>query len=150
MKTNSDGTRTRPLIGRAIRRLRLDAGLTLSAVAERSGLNLGYLSQVENDKASPSLETLQALAEAIGCPIAWFLLDAAQPPRVVRASERPHRESTQGGRLEEVDGRLPRDVRIFEATMAPGMRTGLHAHGGEEHRSEEHTSELQSQSNLVC
>jgi mannose-6-phosphate isomerase-like protein (cupin superfamily) len=52
---------------------------------------------------------------------------------VVRASERPHRESAQGGRLDEVDGRLPRDVRIFEATMAPGMRTGLHAHGGEEH-----------------
>ncbi len=25
------------------------------AVAERSGLNVGYLSQIENDKASPSL-----------------------------------------------------------------------------------------------
>ena len=30
-------------------------GLTLAAVAERSGLNVGYLSQIENDKASPSL-----------------------------------------------------------------------------------------------
>ena len=36
-------------------------------------------------------------------------------------------------RIEEVDGRFPKDVRIFEARVDPGSRTGLHAHGGEEH-----------------
>jgi transcriptional regulator with XRE-family HTH domain len=131
------GGRRRPLVGRHIRRLRQERRLTLAAVAERSGLNLGYLSQVENDKASPSLETLQAIADAIGCPVAWFLLDDATPPRVVRAGERPMREITVsgqvGGRVEEVDGRHPKDVRIFEAIVDPGSRTGLHAHGGEEH-----------------
>jgi transcriptional regulator with XRE-family HTH domain len=125
--------RRRPLVGRQIRRLRLERQLTLAVIAERSGLNLGYLSQVENDKASPSLETLQAIADAIGCPVAWFLIDSAPPPRVVRAWERPHRVTALGGRLEEVDGRLPRDLRIFEASIDPGARTGLHAHGGEEH-----------------
>jgi mannose-6-phosphate isomerase-like protein (cupin superfamily) len=113
--------------------LRLERQLTLAIVAERSGLNLGYLSQVENDKASPSLETLQSLADAIACPVAWFLIDTTPPPRVVRAAERPIRETSLGGRIEEVDGRLPRDLRIFEATIGPGSRTGLHAHGGEEH-----------------
>ena len=29
--------------------------MTLANVAERTGLNVGYLSQIENDKASPSL-----------------------------------------------------------------------------------------------
>jgi len=96
-------------------------------------MNVGYLSQVENEKASPSLETLAALAGALEVPIAWFFIDSVPPPRVVRASERPRRRSRVGGDLEEVDGRLPRDVRIFQATMPPGVRTGLHAHGGEEH-----------------
>src|SRR5215470_6450264 len=96
-------TRRRPLVGRHIRRLRLERRLTLAVVAKRSGLNLGYLSQVENDKASPSLETLQAMADAIGCPVAWFLIDTAQAPRVVRAADRPSREIGSGGRIEEVD-----------------------------------------------
>jgi transcriptional regulator with XRE-family HTH domain len=125
--------RRRPLVGSQIRRLRQERGLTLTTLADRSGLNLGYLSQVENDKASPSLETLQALALAIDVPIAWFLVDSSPPPRVVRASERPRLRSRVGSVLEDVDGRIPRDVRIFEATMAPGARTGLHSHGGEEH-----------------
>ena len=47
----------RPLnSGRQVRRSRLERGLTLAAVADRSGLNVGYLSQIENDKATPSLE----------------------------------------------------------------------------------------------
>jgi len=60
--------RARPAIGPQVRRLRRERGLTLARVAERSGLNVGYLSQIENDKASPSLESLTALATAIsGC-----------------------------------------------------------------------------------
>jgi transcriptional regulator with XRE-family HTH domain len=121
------------MVGCQVRRLRQERGLTLTTLADRSGLNVGYLSQVENEKASPSLETLQALADAIEVPVAWFLMDTATPPRVVRAADRPRRRSRVGGLLEEVDGRYPRDVRIFEATMRPGARTGLHAHGGEEH-----------------
>ena len=48
-------TRRKPAVGRQIRRWRAERGLTLANVAERSGLNVGYLSQIENDKASPSL-----------------------------------------------------------------------------------------------
>jgi transcriptional regulator with XRE-family HTH domain len=125
--------RTRPLVGCQIRRLRQERGLTLSAVAERTGLNIGYLSQVENEKASPSLESLSELATALDVPIAWFFLDSVPPPRVVRAKDRIRREGPYGGLLEEVDGRIPRDVRILQATMPPGQRTGMHAHGGEEH-----------------
>ena len=51
----------------------------------------------------------------------------------MRVAERPSRATALGGRIEEVDGRLPRDLRIFEATIDPGSRTGLHSHGGEEH-----------------
>jgi transcriptional regulator with XRE-family HTH domain len=126
--------RSRPSVGPAVRRLRRERALTLAEVAARSGLNVGYLSQVENDKASPSLETLSALADALAVPISWFLVDASAPPRVVRASERPRRTAVRmEGRLEDVDGGVGRELRIVQATMEPGTRTGLHSHAGDEH-----------------
>jgi transcriptional regulator with XRE-family HTH domain len=124
--------RHRPLVGARIRRRRTERGLTLAAVAAETGLNVGYLSQVENDKASPSLETLAALAAALDVPIAWFLLDESVGPRVVRASERPRRRA-RTGTLAQVDGGIARDLAIFEGEMPPGERTGMHAHPGDEH-----------------
>ena len=57
-----------------------------------TGLNVGYLSQIENDKASPSLACLSSLAGALDVPIAWFLVDEARPPEVTRAADRRWRE----------------------------------------------------------
>ena len=125
--------RQRPLVGSRIRRRRGERGLTLAAVAELTGLNIGYLSQVENDKASPSLETLAALATAMDVPIAWFLLDASTPPRLVKAADRPRQKGREGGGLSQVDGGVARDLAIFEGTMPVGHRTGFHAHPGDEH-----------------
>ena len=131
--TDATERRRRPMVGRRIRTRRQDRGLTLAAVSEASGLNIGYLSQVENDKASPSLETLAALAAALDVPIAWFLLDTSSAPRVVRGAERPVRVIAQGGEVQQVDAGLSRDLAIFEATMAAGSTTGFHAHPGDEH-----------------
>ena len=130
----TDAPRRRPKVGAQIRRRRRERGLPLAGVAELTGLNVGYLSQVENDKASPSLETLAALADALDVPIAWFLLDTTVGPRVVRASERPRRSVPRsGGAMTQVDGGIARDIAIFEATMPVGHRTGLHEHPGDEH-----------------
>ena len=127
------GERPKPAVGRQVRRWRQERGLTLAQVAERSGLNVGYLSQIENDKGSPSLEALAAIGEALAVPITWFLLDAVPPPKVVRASERRVSEGPGGARIEQVDGGAPRDLRIVLATASPGEGTGLHAHSGDEH-----------------
>lgn len=130
----TDIPRRRPRVGAQIRRRRRDRGLTLSGVADLTGLNIGYLSQVENDKASPSLETLAALADALDVPIAWFLLDTSVAPRLVRASERPKRRLPRGsGAMSQVDGGLARDIAIFEGVMPAGHRTGFHEHPGDEH-----------------
>jgi transcriptional regulator with XRE-family HTH domain len=125
--------RTRPCVGPQIRRLRRERDLTLAQVAQRSGLNVGFLSQIENDKALPSLETLAALASAMDVPITWFLLDGTPAPRVVRAADRRSWRGPGGVKVTEVDGGLSRDVRIVVASSAPGQRTGLHAHAGDEH-----------------
>jgi transcriptional regulator with XRE-family HTH domain len=126
-------TRRRPLVGAQVRKLRTDRGMTLAQVGERTGLNVGYLSQVETDKASPSLETLAAIADSFDVPIAWLLMDAAPPPRVVRRDERRMEPLPMGGQLEEVDGGYARGLRIVEGRMLPGTSTGLMTDAGEEH-----------------
>jgi transcriptional regulator with XRE-family HTH domain len=124
--------RRRPAVGAQVRRWRRERGLTLATVAERSGLNVGYLSQIENDKASPSLGCLASIGDALDVPIAWFLMDDVPPPQVVKAGERTSRVNDLG-RIELVDGGLSRDISVVEAIAAPGSRTGEHAHAGDEH-----------------
>jgi transcriptional regulator with XRE-family HTH domain len=119
-------------VGSQVRHWRGVRGLTLAGVAARSGLNVGYLSQIENDKASPSLGVLGQLADALDVPAAWFLMGDVPPPIVVRAVDRPIRQGDLG-RVEDVDGRLSRDVTIIEGIARPGGRVGLHAHAGDEH-----------------
>jgi transcriptional regulator with XRE-family HTH domain len=125
--------RRRPAVGVQIKKWRAERGLTLANVAERSGLNVGYLSQIENDKASPSLNCLTSIATALDVPAAWFLIEDVPQPRVVRASERPV-TLTNLGRVEHVDGRFSRDVSILEVTAdEAGGRVRAHSHAGEEH-----------------
>ena len=124
--------RRRPAVGVQVKRWRRERGLTLATVAERSGLNVGYLSQIENDKASPSLSCLASIGDALDVPIAWFLIDEVPAPQVVRASERTIRQE-DNGRVEHVDGNVSRDVSILEAVSEPGTRAGQHAHAGDEH-----------------
>ena len=125
--------RRKPAVGIQIKRWRTERSLTLANVAERSGLNVGYLSQIENDKASPSLQCLAAIADALEVPAAWFLIDDVPEPLVVRAADRP--VSGDGPvRVEHVDGRASREVSILEVTSAQsGARVGAHSHAGEEH-----------------
>ncbi|MCD4673580.1 MAG: helix-turn-helix domain-containing protein, partial [Anaerolineaceae bacterium] len=60
------------LVGRKLRELRTQQGLSLRALAERSGLNVNTLSLLENGKSSPSLSTLHQLALTLNVPIALF------------------------------------------------------------------------------
>ena len=123
----------RPPVGRETRRWRQSRGLTLSEVSKRSGLNIGYLSQIENDKAVPSLDALAAIAAALDVPVAWLLLDSSPAPRVVRSGDRPRMPVVKGTLLTEVDAGTSRDMCILEAVAEPGSSTGIHAHRGDEH-----------------
>ena len=131
-KTTTPDERRRPAVGAQVHRWRAERGLTLAGVAERTGLNIGYLSQIENDKAQPSLTCLATLADALGVPIAWFLIEDTPPPTVVRRADRPVQVGDLG-RMERVDGGLARGISIIEVVAKPGARTGAHAHAGDEH-----------------
>ncbi|MDO0931712.1 XRE family transcriptional regulator [Streptomyces sp. DG2A-72] len=78
-------------VGAAVRRRRRALELTLAVVAERSGLSVPFLSQVENDRARPSRSSLEKMADALRTT-AVELLAAADPAcsvDVVRAECEP-------------------------------------------------------------
>src|SRR6476469_9487780 len=81
-------------VGAAVRRRRRALRLTLAAVAERSGLSVPFLSQVENERARPSRSSLEKVADALRTT-AVELLAAADPAcsvDVVRAEPEPMAE----------------------------------------------------------
>src|SRR3954463_1410422 len=57
-------------IGSALRNLRASQGLTLADVAARAQISPAMLSRVETGAVSPSLDTLAALASALGADLA--------------------------------------------------------------------------------
>lgn len=59
-------------IGREVRALRKKQGLTVSDLAEITGISVGMLSKIENGNTSPSLTTLQVMADAFSVPITTF------------------------------------------------------------------------------
>jgi len=62
-------------VGATVRRLRAAQGLTLSDVATMAGISPAMLSRLEHGDVSPSLDTLAALAEALGTSCAALLRD---------------------------------------------------------------------------
>ncbi|MFD8015137.1 helix-turn-helix domain-containing protein, partial [Streptomyces sp. NPDC059762] len=76
-----------PRVGAAVRRRRRALDLTLAEVAGRSGLSSPFLSQIENDRARPSMRSLQRIADALGTTAVQLLAasDATRTVDVVRA-----------------------------------------------------------------
>jgi transcriptional regulator with XRE-family HTH domain len=60
-------------IGGVARRIREEIDLTLADVARSAGISSGMLSRLETGRVSPSLETIVALAEALGVRPALLL-----------------------------------------------------------------------------
>ncbi|WP_052867426.1 helix-turn-helix domain-containing protein [Streptomyces niger] len=71
-----------PQVGRAVRRRRRALDLTLAELAGRTDLSKPFLSQVENDRARPSMRSLQRIADALETT-AVQLLGAAEDRRAV-------------------------------------------------------------------
>jgi len=56
-------------IGAQVRRLRRRADLTVADLAASAGISAGMLSKIENGQISPSLATLQGLAQSLNVPL---------------------------------------------------------------------------------
>lgn len=115
-----DGERLGAEVGRRLRALRTEQGVSLSELARRSGLGKGTLSELETGRRNPTLETLFALTTALGEP-----LSAALAPAPDQA---PHATGTA------VDAwlveRLP-GTEVLRLRVRPGaeQRSPAHAAG---------------------
>ena len=108
--------------------------MTLANVAERTGLNVGYLSQIENDKASPVAgRASRPIADALDVPAAWFLMDDVPPPRVVRAADRPVDGDDRGRVSRTSTGGRRATSRSSRSSGRPGSGSAPTAHAGDEH-----------------
>lgn len=61
------------MLGEQVRNVRKSRGITLKELAERTGLSIGYISQIERDLTDPSLSTLRELSEALDVPTYLFM-----------------------------------------------------------------------------
>lgn len=111
-------------LGADLRAIRKSRGLTLTALALATGRSVGWLSQVERDLSSPSIDDLSTLAASLDVPMSRFFGETPADPReaghIVRAAHR--RKIGSGGGLTEelLSPDLTDDFEVIHSTFAPG------------------------------
>ena len=122
-------------VGVVVRRRRLAAELSMTALAEQTGLTQPFLSQVEHGKAVPSLVTLYRIASALGAAPQDLLAEVEEKPREVRslaAGEGPHYRMTEEDAGSNARLLMARTgVEVIEYELAAGFREeAWFAHAG--------------------
>ena len=75
----------RALIGKTIQRLRKRRNLSQAALAEKMGVHITYLSNIERGKENPTLDTFIKLSRALGVELAeLFRHKHERPPKELR------------------------------------------------------------------
>lgn len=67
-----------PALGKAIRQLREERGMTQEALAREAGVTVGHMSMIERGHSNPTWATVKAIAAALG---------AAMPTLAQRATQ---------------------------------------------------------------
>lgn len=117
-------------IGSKIRDIRKRKKITIAQMSEKIGLSKGFISNIENDNTSPSLNTLQAIASFLDVPLPYLLLEKKQHMKVVRKSERVN-TTFNGIKIEHLTTQS--GLRMMHVELPTGASTGeAIAHEGEE------------------
>ncbi|KRE55881.1 helix-turn-helix domain-containing protein [Paenibacillus sp. Soil750] len=120
-------------IGSTIRVIRKRKNITIAQICEETGLSQGFMSQVETNKTSPSISTLENIAQALKVPLAYLLLKKEERMMVVRKEERSITTSGSDNlKVEHLSS--TKNVKMMVVEFPPGASTGdiPHAHEGEE------------------
>lgn len=126
-------------IGGRLRQLRRERRLSLEELAARTGLSIGFLSQIERGLSSPTLRVLAGVADALGVAISELFpakLPHADATTIVRRAERSELQLWRSGISKQLltphaDGSK---LNLYLVEMEPGASTGdeLYIHNGEE------------------
>ncbi len=139
---------TMPSAGSEIRELRKARGMTLKDLQVRTGVSLSYLSAIERGTNKPSLDVLEAVAEALSVDVNWFFPSRRgngpmERAFVVRAGNRRNLNSLYEQSAREIgysDSLLSSSIGglfyMGMAVYAPGAERPdepYHVHDGEQH-----------------
>lgn len=127
-------------LGQHLRGLRKMHDLSLEQLAERCGLSVGALSQIERGLTSPTMRSLRRLSEVFNVPMSQLFHEGDLPPveelgRIVRAQGRRVLSlNTTGVQKELLTPAANGALEIYLVTIAPGGSSGpeLYTHKGEE------------------
>lgn len=127
-------------VGAQIRERRKAARIPLQVLSEKTGLSIGYLSQIERGISSASLRAMALIAEGLGIDLSMLFVSGQKPLEddQVIFTQRDHSFLTLN--LEGVHkvlltpGGKPGDLRLFLMTVEPGGNSGddYYSHTGEE------------------
>ena len=65
-------------LGKAVKALRLKAGLSQDALGERAGIHSTWISQIENGRVNPTVSNLFLLSEGLGVKLSELILLAEE------------------------------------------------------------------------
>lgn len=130
-------TNAPPEVGATLQRLRLARGLTLEDLARIAGVSKSMLSQIEREKANPTIATTWRLANALGVPIGELLASQGAPQasvRVMEAHETPTLTGAQSASQSAYTLRILGPMELagkfewYELVVAPGGELASSAH----------------------
>ncbi|MFF8907231.1 helix-turn-helix domain-containing protein [Streptomyces olivaceoviridis] len=109
-------------IAASLKRERGRTGLSLSELAKRAGIAKSTLSQLEAASGNPSMETIWALAVALGVPFSALVESPAPSVQVVRAGEGPTVGSERSSYVAALLSASPPGARrdIYYVWLEPG------------------------------
>jgi transcriptional regulator with XRE-family HTH domain len=109
------------VIANHVRARRLEIGLNVGQLAERTGISKGMLSKIENAQTSPSLSTLERLAGALDMPVTSLFrgLSEERDAVFVKAGSGPEivRKGTRAGHTYELLGSLRGPYKRIEPLL---------------------------------
>jgi len=85
-----------PEVGATLQKMRLARGLTLEDLSRAAGVSKSMLSQIEREKANPTIAVAWRLSNALGVGIGELLSDDSKEVEAIRVLE-PHETPTLPG-----------------------------------------------------
>jgi uncharacterized cupin superfamily protein len=122
---------TQVQIGERLRVLRKARGISVRTLAAETSFSASFISQIENGQASPSIASLERIAEVLGATLGGFFSpQSTHTTRIIRVGERQELTSSWSrGKIEALgptDG--PSRLEVVLITLSPGGRSGSRHH----------------------
>jgi transcriptional regulator with XRE-family HTH domain len=113
-------------VGQRLKEIRTLRGLSMRELAERSGLNINTLSLIENQRTSPSVSTLQQLAQSLQVSITeFFQTDRGTKKLVHQKQDKRPRIAFRQSAMEDLAAGMPRfGAEPLIVTLEPDADSG--------------------------